>query len=237
MKNLKNWDKKNWLSSANYISSLIHFFEKKVKFNKKTKILDIGCGSGKIMSNLSRKHRMQNLPLGLDVVRHNNSSKKIRFIKIDALKYLSSAREKFDVIFFKQSIHFFKLTEIKKILRLSKKILHPKGKIIILALHAKKNHWPVFKTFKLKLLKSFKKDQIILKLVKFSFKEYKIDYFVYKVNMTRVSYLQMIKNRFTSCLLNFSSKELKIGKKEIEKKYAKKLLFYDRLICITYKKK
>jgi len=47
----------------------------------------------------------------------------------------------------------------------------------------------------------------------------------------------MIKNRFTSCLLNLSSKELKTGIEEIKKKYKKKLEFYDELICISYKKK
>ena len=31
----------------------------------------------------------------------------------------------------------------------------------------------------------------------------------------------MIKNRFTSCLLNFSSKELKTGTEEVKKKYKK----------------
>ena len=47
----------------------------------------------------------------------------------------------------------------------------------------------------------------------------------------------MIKNRFTSCLLNFSFKELTIGIKEIRERYKKKLIFFDKLICITYKKK
>ena len=47
----------------------------------------------------------------------------------------------------------------------------------------------------------------------------------------------MIKNRFTTCLLSLSPKELKIGIKEIKKKYKKKLVFYDKLICISYKKK
>jgi len=47
----------------------------------------------------------------------------------------------------------------------------------------------------------------------------------------------MIKNKFTSCLLNLSSEELKKGMKEIKEKYKKKLEFYDKLICISYKKK
>ena len=46
----------------------------------------------------------------------------------------------------------------------------------------------------------------------------------------------MIKSRFTSCLLNLSSRELTIGIEEIKKKYKKKLIFYDKLICISYKK-
>jgi len=54
MKNLKNWDKKTWLSSSKYISSIINFLEKKIKFNKETKILDIGCGRGKIISFLQK---------------------------------------------------------------------------------------------------------------------------------------------------------------------------------------
>jgi len=46
----------------------------------------------------------------------------------------------------------------------------------------------------------------------------------------------MIKNRFNSCLLNLSSKELNIGIEEIKKKYKRKLIFFDKLICISYKK-
>ena len=237
MKNLKNWDKKTWLSSARYIASLILFLEKRVKFNKETKILDIGCGRGKIISTLSKKYKMKNLPLGIDIVNHRNIEKKIKFNRINALKYLEKTKEKFDIIFFKQSIHFFSFVEIKKILKYSKKRLNHKGKIIILTLDSKKNHWPLFKAFKLKLIDSLKKDEKILNIIKIFFKEYKINYFAFKVKITRTSYLQMIKNRFTSCLLNFSFKELTIGIKEIRERYKKKLIFFDKLICITYKKK
>jgi ubiquinone/menaquinone biosynthesis C-methylase UbiE len=85
MKNLENWDKKNWLSSDAYISSLNHFLKKQINFNKETKILDIGCGRGKIISTLSKKHQMNNLPLGIDIVKHKDNAKRIRFIKINAL--------------------------------------------------------------------------------------------------------------------------------------------------------
>ena len=59
---------------------------------------------------------MKNLPIGIDIVRHKDTSKKIRFIKINALEFLGKTKEKFDVILFKQSIHFFTYKEIKNIL-------------------------------------------------------------------------------------------------------------------------
>ena len=116
MKDLKNWDKKTWLSSPKYTSSIINFLEKRIKFNKEIKILDIGCGRGKIISTFSKKYQMSNLPLGIDIVNHKNAVKKIKFIKINAIKYLVKTKEKFDLILFKQSIHFFKFIEIQKIL-------------------------------------------------------------------------------------------------------------------------
>jgi len=237
MKNLKNWDKNNWLSSDEYISSLTRFLKKQINFNKKIKILDIGCGRGKIISALSKKYRMSNLPLGIDVVKHKDNANRIRFTQVNALKYLSKTKEKFDVILFKQSIHFFKLLEIKKILKFSKKNLTSKGKILILVLDPRDNCWPLFKVFKSRLIKSMNKDKIILNLIKSIFTKYKINYFAFKVKMTREIYIQMIKNRFNSCLLNLSSKEIKIGIEEIKKKYKKKFTFSDKLICISYKKK
>ena len=236
MKNLKNWDKKTWLSSPKYTLHIISFLEKRIKFTKEIKILDIGCGRGKIISTFSTKYQMRNLPLGIDIVNHENVKKKIKFIKINALKYLDKTKTKFDLILFKQSIHFFKFSEIKKILNLSKKKLSPKGKIIILALHPKKIHWPLFKLFKLILIKSLEKDRKIMNLIKFNFKKYKINYFNFKVNISKNSYLEMVKNRFTSCLLSLSTRELEVGVKEIKKKYKKKLMFFDKLICVSYQK-
>jgi len=115
MKNLKNWDKKTWLSSSKYTSSIINFLENRIKFNKEIKILDIGCGRGKIISTFSKKYQMTNLPLGIDIVDHKGIEKKIRFTRINPLKYLSKTKEKFDLILFKQTIHFFKFAEIRKI--------------------------------------------------------------------------------------------------------------------------
>ena len=68
--------------------------KKKINFNKEVKILDIGCGRGKIISSLSKKYRMNNFPLGIDVIKHKDTEKRIRFLKINALKYLRKTKEK-----------------------------------------------------------------------------------------------------------------------------------------------
>ena len=54
---LKNWDNQTWLSSTNYISQFTKFLNKKIKFNKDTTILDIGCGRANIISFLHKKYK------------------------------------------------------------------------------------------------------------------------------------------------------------------------------------
>ena len=56
---IKNWDNKTWLSSKNYINSFNKFLIKNLKINSKAKILDIGCGRGKILGSLSSKLRLK----------------------------------------------------------------------------------------------------------------------------------------------------------------------------------
>ena len=55
MKPLKNWDNSTWLSSEKYISSFHRFLKSKFRFNKNTKVLDIGCGRANIISYLQKK--------------------------------------------------------------------------------------------------------------------------------------------------------------------------------------
>ena len=57
MRKLKNWDNKTWLSSKNYISQFNNFLNRKVRFNRNTKILDIGCGRANIISALKNRYK------------------------------------------------------------------------------------------------------------------------------------------------------------------------------------
>ena len=108
MKSIKNWDNKTWLSSNKYINLFNKFLIKNTNLNSESKILDIGCGRGKILGNLSNKLKLLNKPIGLDIENHKDKSKKIIFKKIDALSFVSQTKIIFDLILIKQTIHLFK---------------------------------------------------------------------------------------------------------------------------------
>ena len=57
---IKNWDKENWLSSKSYILNFNIFLTKVNNLNSSSKILDIGCGRGKIIGSLSSKLKLIN---------------------------------------------------------------------------------------------------------------------------------------------------------------------------------
>ena len=236
MKQLKNWDNKTWLSSSKYISSFTNFLQKKNKINKNSKILDLGCGRAYIISHLHKKIKFNEKPLGIDIVKNKNIKKNITFLKLNAIKYLKSTNKSFDLILIKQTIHFFSKKQIKELLNLAKKKLNSKGQILIFSLKLSNNQIPCFKKMKFELSKSIKKEEEIIKIVKQTFKKYKIDQFKFKVNITKFRYIKMIKDRYMSCLLNISDKEIKKGVNEIGSNYKKQIKFTDTLNCINYKK-
>jgi cyclopropane fatty-acyl-phospholipid synthase-like methyltransferase len=141
---LKNWDNKTWLSSDDYIYSFNKFILKQIKLNRYSRLLDIGCGRGKIIADLSNKLNLNHKPIGLDIENHKDISKKIIFKNTDALSFISKTKLKFDLILIKQTIHLLKKKEIKILLTICKNKLNPKGKILILSLDPKKNEIPTF---------------------------------------------------------------------------------------------
>jgi ubiquinone/menaquinone biosynthesis C-methylase UbiE len=237
MLSIKNWDNKTWISSTKYIKSFNKFLLKQKKLNKESKILDIGCGRGKIIGFLSTKLRLKNKPIGLDIENHKDKDKRITFKKISAIKYLENNKKKFDLILIKQTIHFFNLRDMKKILAYSRSSLEAGGIILILALDTKNNEIPTFSLMKQKLNQSFKRDVIIWKnILQLNIKK-NITKFNFKVNVKKEVYLKMIKQRYISTLLKFSSVQILKGVNEINLKYKKSIIFNDKLNCIILKNK
>ena len=236
MLSIKNWDNKTWISSTKYIQSFNNFVLKQKKLTKHSKILDIGCGRGKIMGSLSSKLKLRHKPIGLDVENHKDFDKRIIFKKTNAIKYLKNNKKKFDLILIKQTIHLFNLKDIKKILAHSYSSLNIGGIILILTLDTKDNEIPTFSLMKQKLTQSFKRDNLIWKkLLQLNIKK-TITKFNFKVNIKKNIYLKMIKQRFISTLLKFSSLQILNGINEINLKYKKNILFNDKLKGIIFKK-
>ena len=236
MLSIKNWDNKTWISSIKYIQSFNNFLLKQKKLTIHSKILDIGCGRGKIMGSLSSKLKLINKPIGLDVENHKDFDKRIIFKKKNAIQYLKNNKKKFDLILIKQTIHLFNLKDIKKILAHSYSSLNIGGIILILTLDTKDNEIPTFFLMKQKLTQSFKRDNLIWKkLLQLNIKKTIIK-FNFKVNIKKNIYLKMIRQRYISTLLKFSSLQILNGINEINLKYKKNILFNDKLKCIIFTK-
>ena len=233
---LKNWDNKTWLSSRKYIQSFNSFLLKQVNLDKNSRILDIGCGRGKILSNLSIKLKLLNKPIGLDIENHKDKSKRIIFKRIDALSYVSKTKITFDLILIKQTIHLLKKKKIFKLLSICQKVLSPNGKVIILSLDPLKNEIPTFYLMKKKLDVSLKKDKKLFDMIIKDNPKIIIKKFVYQVQISKTKYLKMLNNRYISTLLNFTDKQIINGSNEVMIKYKKALRFKDRLICFIIKR-
>ena len=235
MKRLRNWDNKTWLSSKKYISAFNFFLKKKVKLNKNTKILDIGCGRANIISFLQKKYKFKNKAIGIDIVRNKGIKKNIQFIKSDAITYLKK-KQNYDLILIKQSVHFFSIKRLNSLLNLAKKKLSTKGQLIIFSLKVKNNKIPCFKLMRKKLNESLEKDKIFFKIIKKNLKKISESNFNFKVKIAKKRYLSMISSRYISCLLNMTKEDLNKGISEIKSKYKNQIKFTDTLKCISYKK-
>ena len=236
MKSLKNWDNKTWLSSNQYIYSFNNFVLNQKKLNKYSKILDIGCGRGKIIGDLFKKLKLIHKPIGLDIENHQDKSKKIIFKKIDGLSFISKTKKTFDLILIKQTIHLLKNNQIKKLISICKSKLNPNGKILILSLDPDNNEIPSFSLMNSKLQTSFKRDKKILELISKIYPKIITKYFVFDVKILKNKYIQMIKNRYISTLLNLTNKQIADGIKEINTTFKREVKFKDRLICLIISK-
>ena len=232
---LKNWDNKTWLSSSSYIDSFNIFLLKKKKLNKNSKILDIGCGRGKIFGSISRKLTLNNKPIGIDPVLHKDVDKRIDFRNEDIFKFFKNNQNKFDLIMIKQTLHFFNKSERHKLIKICKNNLKKNGVFLIFSLKTFNNEIPCFKLMKHKLKKGLEKDSRMIKSACKLLENHTIHKFKFKVSITKNKYIQMLKQKYISCLVDLNKVQIDKGINEIKDLYPNKMIFDDVLICIKYK--
>ncbi len=228
---IKNWDNKTWLSSNDYIKSFNKFLFKNIKLNPNSEILDIGCGRGKILGTIKSSLKLKIKPTGIDIIDHKDKDKRINFKKSDATSFFLTNKKKFDLILIKQTIHLLTYKKIKRLLFLCKKNLNHNGKIFILTLDGKRNELPTFRKMKIRLNKSLKRDNKVLRLVTRLYPQRNRKNFIYKVKINKKKYLTMIENRYISILLPLSKREILEGIEEINHKYKNYIQFRDKLDC------
>ena len=90
---------------------------------------------------------------------------------------------------------------------------------------------------KKKLNRGLEKDSEMLTTTSKLLIDYKIDIFKFKVSMTKDKYIQMLQQRYISCLINLNKDQISNGIKEIKKLFDKKINFIDKLSSIKYNKK
>ena len=59
--------------------------------------------------------------------------------------------------------------------------------------------------------------------------------FKFKVSITKNKYIQMLKQKYISCLVDLNKVQIDKGINEIKDLYPNKMIFDDVLICIKYK--
>jgi len=235
-KSLKNWDNKTWLSSKSYITSFNKFLLKEKKLNKNSLILDIGCGRGKIFGTLSRKLGLINKPIGIDPVIHTDVDKAIDFKNEDVFKFFKISRNKFDLIMIKQTLHFFNKDQRVRLIKICQNNLKKNGVLIIFSLNTQNNQIPCFKLMKQKLNRGLERDSIMIKSTCKILKNNKIDKFKFRVSITKNKYIQMLKQRYISCLVDLNKNQINKGIKEIKDIFSNKIIFDDILISIKFTK-
>jgi len=135
----------------------------------------------------------------------------------------------------KQTLHLFNKDKRKKLIKICKKNLKKNGLLIIFSLNTINNEIPCFRLMKQKLNKGLKRDSRMLQSACKSLKNHRIDKFNFDVSITKNKYIKMLRQKYISCLINLTKKQINKGIKEVKDTYPNRIIFKDVLICIKYK--
>jgi cyclopropane fatty-acyl-phospholipid synthase-like methyltransferase len=224
-----NWDRSSWLSSKEYFAKLSNQLIKSLDLHEEIKILDVGCGRGYLLRSLANKANLINIPLGVEPVKHEGPiPHHIKIINSSINSFLDNNNIKFDVVILKQVLHLLNQNEREYFYYKVKKHLYDNAKIVFIHMNDQ-TEIPQFPIMKNRLKKSLNSHQYLSEELIKNFKLLKIDNFNYNVNISSKEYLEMIRNKYISVILDLNEEEIEKGIKFIKKHYPNQLSFKDTL--------
>ena len=224
-----NWDRSSWLSSKEYFAKLSNQLIKSLDLHEEIKILDVGCGRGYLLRSLANKANLINIPFGVEPVKHEGPiPHHIKIINSSINSFLDNNNIKFDVVILKQVLHLLNRNEREYFYYKVKKHLNDNAKIVFIHMNDQ-TEIPQFPIMKNRLKKSLNSHQYLLDELIKNFKLLKIDNFNYDVNISSKEYLEMIRNRYISVILDLNEEEIEKGIEFIKKHYPNQLSFKDTL--------
>lgn len=224
-----NWDRSSWLSSKEYFAKLSNQLIKSLDLHEEIKILDVGCGRGYLLRSLANKANLINIPFGVEPVKHEGPiPHHIKIINSSINSFLDNNNIKFDVVILKQVLHLLNQNEREYFYYKVKKHLYDNAKIVFIHMNDQ-TEIPQFPIMKNRLKKSLNSHQYLSEELIKNFKLLKIDNFNYDVNISSKEYLEMIRNRYISVILDLNEEEIEKGIEFIKKHYPNQLSFKDTL--------
>ena len=224
-----NWDRSSWLSSKEYFAKLSNQLIKSLDLHEEIKILDVGCGRGYLLRSLANNANLINIPLGVEPVKHEGPiPHHIKIINSSINSFLDNNNIKFDVVILKQVLHLLNQNEREYFYYKVKKHLYDNAKIVFIHMNDQ-TEIPQFPIMKNRLKKSLNSHQYLSEELIKNFKLLKIDNFNYNVNISSKEYLEMIRNKYISVILDLNEEEIEKGIEFIKKHYPNQLSFKDTL--------
>ena len=224
-----NWDRSSWLSSKEYFEELSSQLIAFLDITEEKKILDIGCGRGYLLQYLALNANLINPPFGVEPVKHVDPiPQKIHIINSSINSFLNKNNSKFDLVILKQVLHLLNFNERKKLYHEIKNHINEDAKLVFIHMN-EQTEIPLFPFMENKLKQSLKSHQTLSNELTQNFNLLKVANFNYSVKITLEEYLEMIRNKYMTVLLDLRDSEIEEGVNFIKKNYSDQLTFKDTL--------